>query len=1063
MRQVRPWALAYAVADQATLAELRAARLPWGLKSGASERYFHRDLYLDTADGDLERLGMACRLRHYQRHGRELTVTIGLTEGSPSWANRESVSAMVPQLDVASILAGDSEPARLLQAVVDPARPRVVLELDVDGWRRQASWWPSRTPHCEFAYETVTVRRGNIVVSFQELLVSSRPGFGPGPERIDRSLQHSAALLPVITGRLRHGRDLVRASVVEPIIDDLAGPHRVVVLPLHGDLLGLRNESGRLLALAGPGSGESGCHRLLQAAFGTVQSQLRLLGSIPATEAHPAFTVWLARRIAGIDLATGSESVTWTTLDRLTDVVGTAALDDAVTLAALNLTARSDLMPEQLAWQPGSIDKPLKHAVQVQAPAPTLPYTNPDLSLLAFQERVLALAQDRRMPAPERLRYLAIVGSNIDEFFMVRVAALGRAVEEHAGPGSDGMLPAAVLDAVRIRARRLTESAYRCLVEDVKPALQEQGIRVCRWVDADAAARAWLQQYFLEQIQPLLTPLAVGPGNPFPHIASFNLALAVMIRQPSTGARHLATVMLPPTLPRFIPLPEPAHFIPVEAVVCANVDRLFVGVEVERAHAFRVTRGADIHYDGAPMRDVLQAVEEQVARRPFEPVVRLEVEHNMPLWMRELLLQEFRFEVPGRVSDLGHDDIHEYDWLAGLRTLRSLADRLTVPVTRRAHSVFAADTPIFGQLDARDCLVHFPYDSFADSAERFLIEAADDPAVEAIKLTLYRTDDGSGIRSALLRAVGTGKAVVVVLEVTARFDEAHNIAWARELRTAGVQVSYGVPHRKTHAKLALVVRRDGEKLRRYSFIGTGNFNSATARLYTDLGLFTADATIGAEINSLFNNLTGLAADWDQQRLLVAPVGMLPRLLELIAREVAHAQAGRPARLRAKLNGVDDPEVIEALYHASQQGVNVELIVRGICSLQPGIPGVSDRIRVVSILGPLLEHARVIHFGNDGADEYLIGSADWRMRNLRSRMEVYAPVKDAAAMAYLDQLLTRELADVTAWELGAEGVYRRHQQSDEEQLGVQEMLLRNRFGGVGHRDPEGNLSLLRPTQ
>ncbi|MDT8340553.1 MAG: polyphosphate kinase 1, partial [Longimicrobiales bacterium] len=552
--------------------------------------------------------------------------------------------------------------------------------------------------------------------------------------------------------------------------------------------------------------------------------------------------------------------------------------------------------------------------------------------------------------------------------------------------------------------------------------------------------REHLARHFRDEILPLLTPLAAAPGHPFPHIPNFALALAVRIRDPATEARHFVAVTLPASLPRFIPLPDAGVLVPLESVVCANIKALFPGVAVERAHAFRVTRSADIRYQEDRARDLLLAVEEEIADRPYLPVVRVEVERTMPPDMRALLLQEFRFEGGHRVSALGMGDVYEFEWLAALRGLGEVADALAVPVPREGGRVFPAGASVLDQVREGDVLVHFPFDSFRDSVERFLSEAADDPAVEVIKVTLYRTEDRSDIRPALKRAASRGKSVSVLLELKARFDETHNIGWARELRAAGVNVVHGVPSLKVHAKLALVVRRERGAARRYAYVGTGNFHRGTADLYTDLGLFSADPVVAGEVNGLFNELTGLVTGFEYQRLLVAPDGMLPALLERIERATEFARAGRPARIRAKLNGLDDLEVVQALYEAAQAGVRISLVVRGICCLVPGVAGVSDRIEVVSILGPLLEHARILHFQGDGTDEYFIGSADWRSRNLRRRVEVYAPVTDPSAVERLDRLLTRQLADPTAWVLGPDGAWRRRTPHGTPVRGVQDELL-----------------------
>ncbi|MBI4500082.1 MAG: polyphosphate kinase 1 [Gemmatimonadetes bacterium] len=690
------------------------------------------------------------------------------------------------------------------------------------------------------------------------------------------------------------------------------------------------------------------------------------------------------------------------------------------------MAARSDLMRERPTWEPPSAATPPADASPPEQSA-TAPFINPDLSLLAFHTRVLALAEDPGVPLLERARFVAIAGANLDEFFRVRVGAIKEDAARGGGPASlDGLSTAAQLDALGIHARRLYQRTYRCLWDTLAPALREQGVTLVRWGDLTAAERDLLRDQFREQIYPVLTPLAATPGHPFPYVPDAAVSVAVMVRHADTRVKHFATVNLPPRLPRFLRLPG-ERFTPLEGVLRANIAALFSGVEVLRAHAFRITRSADVGYQDQTAGDLLQAVDEALEQRPFNPVVRLEVEHAMPREMRALLLQEFRFEASGQVSTLSEADVYEFEWLPGLAALREIA---ALPVAGLHWPALEAATPgaerpsLFAAIAERDLLVDFPRDSYQATVERFVEEAAQDPAVEALRLTLYRTHQGSRLRQALLRARAAGKEVVALVEITARFDEGHNIEWARELRAAGAHVVYGQVGLKTHAKLIQVVRREAEGLRRYTFVGTGNFNAVTATEYTDLGLFTTDETIGTDVTELLHDLTGHAGQRIYRRILVAPTAMLAGLFALIEREIEHARAGRPASIRAKMNGLDDPDIIAALYRAAQAGVDIRLVVRGICALLPGVGGVSERLRVVSLLGRFLEHARVFHFANGGDDEYYIGSADWRERNLRRRVEVATPVSDPAARARLDGILERELHHPDAWELSSDGSWRR---------------------------------------
>jgi len=507
---------------------------------------------------------------------------------------------------------------------------------------------------------------------------------------------------------------------------------------------------------------------------------------------------------------------------------------------------------------------------------------------------------------------------------------------------------------------------------------------------------------------------------------------------------HFAAVELPASLPRFLPVE--GAIVPLESVVRAGLHELFSGREVVAAHAFRVTRSGDIHLDELGTASFVQAVAEEVRRRPWGPVVRIEVEHGMPPPLHDLLQRELRFEESEQRSALGPSDVYEADGPVDLSAL----DELAAQVSRAGldyrpyvpRDPFGMHRSVFDALDHGDVLVHHPYDSFPASFERFIAEAADDAGVVAIKLTLYRPGGPSTIGDSLRRAAAHGKDVSVFVELKARFDEEANIAWAGSLEAAGIHVITGLATLKTHAKVALVVRRHGRGTRRYAHVGSGNYNPDTAKVYTDLGLFTADDGIGEDVHALFNELTGSSRPPQAafRRLLVAPTNMLDRFLALIARETEHARAGRGGLIRAKLNGLADATVIGALYRASQAGVKVDLVVRGLCMLRPGVPGLSERIRVVSVLGRFLEHARIYHFANAGAPEYFIGSADWRPRNLRRRVEVIAPVDDPAARARLDHILEIELTDPSAWLLLSDGCYTRGAAAGGGPAGSQERFI-----------------------
>jgi polyphosphate kinase len=686
-------------------------------------------------------------------------------------------------------------------------------------------------------------------------------------------------------------------------------------------------------------------------------------------------------------------------------------------------------------------------------------YLNRELSWLAFNARVLHEARDARTPLLERLKFLAIFSTNLDEFYQVRVAGLRRQVAAGVAKAPpDGLTPAEQLEAIDRQVRALTAEARATLHDELLPALAQHDIRLLPM--ADLAPEEWLtvDAFFASQVFPVLTPLAVDPGHPFPYISNLSHSLAVQLRDPARGTEHFARVKVPRSLPRWVPTGRLHRFVPLEHVIGANLGALFPGMEVEGAWGFKLTRYSDIEVSNTEEpEDLLATIEEQVFQRRFSEVVRLEVETGMPDALRDLLVEELRDEVRGKTdvvsgAGLTAADVHEAGPLLELGDLIALAS-LDVPELRDPpfHPVVPdplADRtrPIFDVIRERDLLVHHPYVSFADTVERFVREAATDPDVLAIKMTLYRTSGDGVIVDALTEAAQLGKQVAVLVELQARGDEVNNITWARTLESFGVHVTYGVTGLKTHTKTALVVRRDPDGIRRYVHIGTGNYNAKTARLYTDLGLLTCAPSITADVTDLFNALTGYSRQKLYRKLLVAPANMRARFLELIGRETRHARAGRPARILAKLNAIVDTGIIDALYEASQAGVQVDLIVRGVCCLRPGVPGLSERIRVVSIIGRFLEHSRLWYFHNAGAPEYYFGSADWMPRNLDRRVEAIAPIEDARLHPRLLGLLETCLADDRqAWDLGPDGVYQQRVPTGDAPRSAQVLMQRDPWG------------------
>jgi len=679
-------------------------------------------------------------------------------------------------------------------------------------------------------------------------------------------------------------------------------------------------------------------------------------------------------------------------------------------------------------------------------------YLNRELSWLAFNARVLHEALDPRVPLLERVKFLAIFSANLDEFFMVRVAGLRRQVA--AGvvlTPPDGLTPQEQLDAINAEVARLCKAQRVCLTSLLEE-LAPHGVRLLAVKDLTPAEWGEIDEYFESQVFPVLTPLAVDPGHPFPYISNLSVSLAVEVRDPVGGAVRFARVKVPKSLPRWVPVNgRPYHFVPLEQVIGANLGALFPGMEVVNWYAFRITRYSDLDLPVEAPEDLLATIEEQIFNRRFGEVIRLEVQDDMPQHLRALLLDELREDDVPEVGRLSERDVHDAGHLLDLADLMGLAS-LDVPGLH--DSPFTATVPpelrdtsvsIFGVIRERDILVHHPFDSFTASVERFLDEASRDPQVLAIKLTLYRTSGDTALVAALVEAARRGKQVAVIVELKARFDESNNISWARQLEDAGVHVAFGIAALKTHAKIALVVRREADGIRRYIHLGSGNYNSRTARLYTDVGLFTSSPSIGADVSDLFNSLTGYSRQRLYRKLLVAPVNLRTRFLELIDREATHAAAGRPARIVGKMNALVDAEVIDALYRASQAGVEIDLIVRGICCLRPGLEGISDRIRVISIVGRFLEHSRLWKFTNGGAEEFYLGSADWMPRNFDRRVEAVAPVESTALHERLRSLLETYLEDNRqAWELDANGVWRQREPTGPVRAS-HERLQRNSWG------------------
>ncbi|MGB3267134.1 MAG: polyphosphate kinase 1 [Microcoleus sp.] len=700
-------------------------------------------------------------------------------------------------------------------------------------------------------------------------------------------------------------------------------------------------------------------------------------------------------------------------------------------------------------------------------------YFNREQSWLEFNNRVLHEALDPRTPLLERLKFLAIFSSNLDEYFMVRVAALKQQVEAKVSKLTpDGSKPQEQLDAIHKRLLPMVTQQHAYFDQTLRPKLAANGIHIFDYIDLNQEQRNYLHRYFKEQVFPVLTPLAVDPSHPFPFLSNLSLNLAVVVRDPNTQEELFARVKVPQVLPRFLQLPGDLQWqqkgkssvwtgVPLEQVIAHNLEALFPGMDIQEYHPFRITRNADLTVEEDEAEDLLLAIEQELRKRRFTgSAVRLEIQAVMPPAVRDMLKDEL---------DLGEQDVYVVEGLLGLKDLMSfvglpvpeLKDPPWTPVVpprlRNSQSPIVLGKSmldvedgedIFTAIRQGDVMLHHPYHSFAATVQRFITEAAHDRSVLAIKMTLYRTSGDSPIVSSLIEAAENGKQVAVLVELKARFDEENNINWARKLEQAGVHVVYGLVGLKTHTKIVMVVRREDGFIRRYVHIGTGNYNPKTAGLYTDVGLLSCREDLGADLTDLFNYLTGYSRQLSYRKLLVAPVNMRDRFLALIRREAEFCQSnadsgmGSCGRIVAKMNALVDPQIIVALYEASQAGVKIDLIVRGICCLRPGVEGVSENIKVISIIGRFLEHSRMFYFFNGGDEEVYIGSADWMQRNLTRRVEAIVQVEDPTIVMELQEILGVMLADNRqAWDLQPGGHYsQRRPPANNPEVSSQQILM-----------------------
>ncbi|MGE0159674.1 MAG: polyphosphate kinase 1 [Gemmatimonadales bacterium] len=1018
------------IEDEAVFADLARARRPFGKSAADPSFRLIRETYFDTSDGVLAaaRMRLAVRL---DASGRQVAELV-LTEGVNLSGIVEETTFEVPLEGggLYATLAGSSELATRVRAVVEPdaLRPQVALDVDRES-RELRSGLFGRPTHRLLLDEIVAHTPGASRTYREVTLTEMVPGGGGLDAMAAWAIRHGLEA-DGLSGFERMKRLLTAAERGQR--PDAAPDVRIALIVLHGWSVALVESDGGLTLPGTRGSGDDLVREYVAELLGPTVAEtpeLDLVGFATPRLAGHDLEVWL-HEIPQV--AERPESFVWLPLLELLERIGGPRLRDPGLVAVLLMLVRSEAGMRLLREAPARRTPPQLLPLGSR-PAGVEPGDHPDdfldldLSILDFNVRVLEMAEDPSTPLLERLKFLSIFSSNMDEFFVVRVARLKDEIGRGIESGED-FSPAKLLGLVLIRARALLARQYACFTHQLLPELAGHGVHLRRWNQLQPAQRAALTRRFQEEIFPILTPLKLSASavRSFPRLVSLGLALAAVLRRPGESRTDLGYVAIPRDLPRFLDVPDSRDMIAIEDVIVANARELFSS-EVEDMYAFRASRAADVEVDEDSSGSLLEAITDEIEDRPYKPVIRVEVEASMPRELRAYLLKEIRAEQGGEAATLTRSDIQE---ISGLLDLRCVAELSRVDVDGGTYAPYTPVRPlaearsVFETLAQRDILVHHPFDDFESTVGRFLAEAAEDPEVVAIKLTLYRTGRRSPVMEALLSALESGKDVSVFVELKARFDEESNIEWTHRLKEAGAHVVTGVLGYKTHAKTALVVRREEQGVRRYVHIGTGNYNASTARFYTDLGLMSANPDLGADLNDFFNELTGseLPPERRFRRLLVAPNSLVQELERMIEREADHARAGRPARIQAKMNGLADRKVVLALYRAARAGVRIDLVVRSICTLRPGVPGLSERIHVRSILGRLLEHSRIFYFENGGEHEYYIGSADWRARNLRKRVEVVAPVDDPAARRVLRSILDAQLDDPRAWVLRPDGAF-----------------------------------------
>lgn len=1021
------------IPDLARLSELSEKRRPLGMFSTRPTYQLLRETYYDTTDGALDERDIVLRVRSEARG--HAVLEMALTERVSLQGVLETRLLETPLVGggLYATLAGESEIAVRVRELIDPHALRPRLALDIDREHRDLRRGLFGRPTHRLILDEIVAHVKGTSRNFQEVTITEVSSGKTTLEELGDRLCTDSGIVPDGVDTFRRVR---RALVAEEGAPRPEIPHdvRVALLLMHEGCVALVEGGEGFMLPSARGSGEDLAREFLTelTPSPSARPDVDLVGYGTARRGGSDLEVWL-HEMGGEERP---DSLLWIPLVELMERLGGPRLRDPGLVATLLMLVRSETgrrllreapqrrePPRDLPMGPGRGDHEVGEAPD--------DFLDLELSILEFNQRVLELAEDVNLPLLERLRFLSIFSSNNDEFFVVRVGRLKDEVSRRAA-GAGKALPAELLlDLIAVRVRALVARQYACLNQVLLPALAERGVRVVEWDDLDEGQRTALHGRFAAEIFPLLTPLSMasGPTRSFPMLVSLGLALAISLRRSESGRSELGYVHVPDDLRRYMPVPESNDLILVERVIAAQMSRLFPGTEIDAVYAFRASRQGDVEIDEDSSGSLLARVADGVEERRYKPIVRLEVAAAMPREIRATIVKAIRDEQTLDAATLTRSDVYEAPGPVDLRGLAELAD---ADMPGETFPPFTPDDPIprdrsiFDVLGERDVLCHHPFHDFSLTVGRFLNEAANDPDVVSIKLTLYRTGRHSPIMDALLLAMSEGKEVSVFVELTARFDEASNIEWTRRLEAAGARVVYGVMGYKTHAKTALVVRREGGGVRRYVHIGTGNYNAATARFYTDFGLMSSDPDLGADLNDFFNELTGGAGPPQLafRRLLVAPHSLVQGIDRMIQREIEHARAGRVAVIQAKVNGLADREVVESLYEASRAGVRIDLIVRSICTLRPGVPGLSEGVQVRSILGRFLEHSRVFYFENAGQSEYYIGSADWRARNLRRRVEVVTPVDDPEARATIRSVLDAQLADPRAWALRPDGVFER---------------------------------------